>query len=161
MRFAAFRWMRDWGATNAVPSLEELARWLEQSRDDRRTVLWAVDADGYLVGVAAIADIYPHHLSARSHTLIGDRRYWGRGIGSEVVALRTRYAFEVMGLHKLKTATAADNHAMRRALEKSGYRIVGIERQDTLRDGKWCDTWLGELLRDEWEPNQPSVGGSP
>lgn len=78
-------------------------------------------------------------------------RHWGKGYATEAVALRSRYASEVLGLEKIKTDTAVDHLAIRRVLEKSDYRTVGIARRERLRDGQWQDAWYGELLREDWE----------
>jgi RimJ/RimL family protein N-acetyltransferase len=44
----------------------------------------------------------------------------------------------------------AVNIGMHRALERSGYRRIGIRRQKFWRNGQWHDEIIFELLRDEW-----------
>ena len=68
--------------------------------------------------------------------------------------LRTRYAFRELNLHKLMTEVDAENEASRKALERNGYRTVGVRREETFREGKWHDRWLGEVLRADWEKTQ-------
>jgi RimJ/RimL family protein N-acetyltransferase len=65
--------------------------------------------------------------------------------------LRTRFAFEELNLHKLSTEVFAENVASRRALEKAGYRGIGLRREERWAEGAWHDMWLGEILRAEWE----------
>ena len=153
-RFAHLRWLRVEDAHGDVPTQAELERWFGQVQADPHLIVWAIEADRQLVGLTAVAGIDRRDRSAATHTVIGDKRFWSRGIGTEVVALRSRYAFETLGLHKLKTGIAADNIAMRKALLRSGYREVGIAREDVIRHGEWQDTWLAEVLRDEWEAAQ-------
>lgn len=159
MRYGVFQFLRE-DVNTDVPPLNELQSWLTKANEDPSRVVWAIEADGEVIGVTVIEHIDRHHLRARTHTLIGDRRYWRRGIATELVSLRSRYAFEQLGLHKLKTSTAAANVPIRKALQKNGYREVGIEREDANRGGVWQDAWLGELLISDWEalqrPRQPS-----
>jgi RimJ/RimL family protein N-acetyltransferase len=68
--------------------------------------------------------------------------------------LRTRHAFRELNLHKLMTEVDADNEASRKALERNGYRAVGVRREQSFREGKWHDRWLGEVLRSDWEKTQ-------
>ena len=79
---------------------------------------------------------------------------WRKGYGSEAAVLRTRYAFEMLGLEKLKTEVFAENIASRRVLEKAGYQTVGLQRREVFRHGRWHDLWLGEVLRDDWLATQ-------
>jgi peptide/nickel transport system substrate-binding protein len=56
-------------------------------------------------------------------------------IATEAMQLRTRYAFEELGLEKLITNVDEDNPASRRALERVGYRTVGLHRRHRFRGG--------------------------
>ena len=82
--------------------------------------------------------------------LIGAKDRWGKGIASEAMRLRTRYAFRELNLHKLMTEVFVANAASKRALEKSGYRTVGIRKEHFFTGGTWHDIWLGEVTREEW-----------
>ena len=64
--------------------------------------------------------------------------------------LRTRYAFQELGLETLVTHVLEGNTASRRALESVGYQTVGTYRRHEYRQGRWWDAWIGELLREEW-----------
>jgi ribosomal-protein-alanine N-acetyltransferase len=82
--------------------------------------------------------------------MIGEKGWWGRGIATEAMHLRTRYAFEELGLEKLITNVDEGNLASRRALERVGYRTVGVYRRHRFHGGLWADVWIGELLRADW-----------
>ena len=106
--------------------------------------------DDRLIGTTGIHSIDWPNRNAVTGNLIGAKDLWGKGYGSETVAVRTRYAFELLGLEKLKTLVLAENLASRRALEKSGYQQCGLQRREEWRRGAWHDVWLGEVLRDDW-----------
>jgi RimJ/RimL family protein N-acetyltransferase len=46
------------------------------------------------------------------------------------------------------------NVASRRALEKNGYRTIGVSRDHFFTLGSWHDVWHGEVLREDWERAQ-------
>jgi RimJ/RimL family protein N-acetyltransferase len=70
------------------------------------------------------------------------------------MALRTRYAFRELNLQKLVTEVYVDNLASRKALERNGYRTVGVHKRHFFSRGTWHDVWVGEVLREEWEESQ-------
>ena len=98
----------------------------KQVGEAKDTVLWIIEADGEAVGAIGIHEIDWQNAHATTGILIGAKDKWGRGIASEAMLLRTRYAFRELNLHKLMTEVFVGNVASRRALEKSGYRTVGI-----------------------------------
>lgn len=55
----------------------------------------------------------------------GDR---GQGIGSEAVTLLVSHLFAQEGAHRVQATTDVDNAAMRRSLEKCGFRFEGVLR---------------------------------
>jgi RimJ/RimL family protein N-acetyltransferase len=134
----------------AVKPREWWEGWLRRQASNEESVLWAIDAGGEPVGVVGLRDLEVEDRHATSNIALF-RAHWGRGYASEAVALRSRYAFEVLGLEKIKTDTSVENAAIRRVLEKAGYRTVGIARRERLRDGRWQDAWYAELLREDWE----------
>ena len=67
------------------------------------------------------------------------------------MALRTEYAFRQLNLHKLSSGAFMENEPSKRALQKAGYREVGVAREGFWRDGAWHDHWECEILRSDWE----------
>ena len=76
--------------------------------------------------------------------MIGERRAWGRGFATDAVQVRTRFAFEQLGLHRIEGHTIHD--AMRRVLEKCRYHHKGVARQKIWREGRWFDAYLFAIL---------------
>ena len=117
-------------------------------------VLWVIEADGEAVGITTLRDLNVQDRNAVGSVVLFAQA-WGRGYASIAVRLRSGYAFETLGLEKIKTWTAAANVAIMRVLLKNGYREVGVARRERLRNGEWHDEWLGELLREDWLALQP------
>ena|SRR5207302_1668330 len=122
--------------------------------ESKTDVLWIIDADRVTVGAIGIHAIDWPNAHATTGIVIGDKSAWGKGFASEAMRLRTRYAFRELNLEKLMTEVFMSNVASRRALEKNGYRTVGVHRHHFFSGGAWQDVWLGEVLRGEWEKAQ-------
>lgn len=155
------RWFEDTEITRYllkrfVPSREREEEWYQSAATNRATVQWGIVLDGRTIGTTALHDIDWINRHATTGTVIGDRSVWGKGYGSESVRLRTAYAFTELGLQRLETQSMAENFGMHRALERSGYRRIAVRRRYSYRAGAWHDSYLFELLREEWETCQES-----
>jgi RimJ/RimL family protein N-acetyltransferase len=137
-------------ARDAPPTPKEEEEWLESVGRSDKDVIWGLFAQEEHIGSTGIHGINWRSRHAVTGTLIGDRSWWGRGIATESMELRNRYAFEELGLEKLVTHVFEGNTASRRALEHVGYLTVGVHRRHEYRNGVWWDVWIGELLREEW-----------
>jgi RimJ/RimL family protein N-acetyltransferase len=118
------------------------------------TVFWVIEADGTPIGATGIHAIDWINAHGTTGIVIGEKAHWGKGLATEAMRLRTRYAFRDLNLHKLMTEVFVDNVASRRALEKNGYRTIGISREHFFTRGQWHDVWHGEVLREDWERAQ-------
>jgi RimJ/RimL family protein N-acetyltransferase len=88
-------------------------------------VLFAVETlAGEHVGLAGLHQISYRHGVARTGTIIGPADARGLGYGSDAALVRTRYAFEVLGLRMLISEVFAENTASLRMLARAGYREV-------------------------------------
>jgi len=147
-------------AQDLVFTLKQEEEWLDRISRSTSDVAWGLFAEGQHIGGTAISQINWRSRHAITGTVIGDKSWWGRGIASEAMALRTRYAFEELGLEKLVSTVFEGNPASRRALEKVGYQTVGIYRHHEFRHNRWWDVWIGELLREDWLARAEGRAGS-
>jgi [ribosomal protein S5]-alanine N-acetyltransferase len=159
------RWLADMEVTRYLlhrhpPSERQEERYLEQAEEDRHRVVWAIvlKEQDKLIGGTVLEKIDWRTRDAESGIMIGDKREWRRGYASEVMRLRTEYAFMELGLRKVWTGVWLPNHGSRRALEKAGYRQCGLMRRHFFVDGQWHDVWLAEVLREDWERETACTG---
>ncbi len=75
----------------------------------------------------------------------------GRGYGADATALITGLLFEAFGAERVQASTALDNVAMRRVLERLGYREEGTLRGFMpAEDGGRDDYSLYAVTRADW-----------
>ena len=85
---------------------------------------------------------------------IGERDFWGKGYGTDMMKVCLRYAFEELSVHRVSLGLHEYNPRALRSYEKAGFRLEGRTRKDMMREGKRTDTlWMG-ILRDEWLAGQ-------
>ena len=88
-------------------------------------ILFAVETlAGEHVGLAGLHQISYRHGVAKTGTIIGPPEARGKGYGGDAARVRTRYAFEVLGLRMLISEVFVENAASLRMLERAGYREV-------------------------------------
>jgi RimJ/RimL family protein N-acetyltransferase len=150
------RWFADLEVTrftlmHFVPSEQAETEWYAHASNAQDTVHWKIVHEGRLIGVTGLHQIDYANGWAISGTIIGDVSQHGKGFGSEVVRLRTDYAFHQLNLQRLETESMAENIGMHRCLEKVGYQKIGTRRRRLWRNGAYHDSFLFELLREEWE----------
>ena len=81
---------------------------------------------------------------------IGERDFWGKGYGTDMMKVCLRYAFSELGVHRVSLGLHEYNVRALRSYEKAGFRLEGRTRKDMLREGMRTDTlWMG-ILREEW-----------
>ncbi len=155
------RWFGDPEVTRYLhrdnpPSLREEQEWFEHAVASQSQVVWGLFAEEHHIGSIGLTEIDWRHRRATSGTLIGEKSWWARGVATEAMEIRTRYAFDELGLEKLITTVDEANHASRRALERVGYQTAGVYRRHRFSQGTWADVWIGELLRADWAAREPS-----
>lgn len=64
--------------------------------------------------------------------------------------VRTRFAFETLGLHRLESEARIDNIASQRALERAGYKREGVARKKLLWGGQWHDCVRYGILDEDY-----------
>ena len=120
--------------------VEDEEEWYEKVRKNPDGIvwgIWVVDGDERVViGTTALHDITRGHTKqATSGSMIFRKEYWGRGIASRIHMARTWYAFQEIGLDRIMSAVIHGNVASRKALEKSGYDLVYVERNTSFSEG--------------------------
>ena len=131
---------------------EEFFERASTAQDD---IYWAVhDETGRHIGATGLHGFDWPNRRARSGIAIGDKSVWGQGYGSEIMQVRTRWAFMELGLHRIESECFAANEASAKCLTKAGYRKVGVERKKYWRGGDWHDCIKWEILAEDWRADR-------
>ena len=89
--------------------------------------------------------------SAEFAIILGDKEYWGKGIGKEASSLIVKHGFEQMNLHRIYCGTSEENIAMQKLAASLGFKEEGRSRQEMFKNGSFKDVIRYGLLSDEFK----------
>ena len=101
------------------------------------------------VGSAGFHTVDWRNRNAELGIVIGDKEFWGRGHGTDATRTLVRWAFHELNLERVWLRVFADNARAIRCYEKVGFRAEGRLRQDHYCEGRYFDTVVMGILRDE------------
>ena len=102
-----------------------------------------------LLGVLAFHAIDWKNRSGELGIFIGEKRLWGKGYGTEAFRALVRFGFRELNLNRVYLRVYEENARAIRSYEKIGFKIEGRLRQDRFHDGRYSDTLVMGLLREE------------
>lgn len=111
-------------------SVRHCREWFLARRQSLHHRVWAIVAeDGRLIGEVELAHIQWRSGRAELSICIGEKNYWGRGYGREVIRMVAAQAFDGMGLRELYLRVYSTNRRAIRCYQNSGFRAVGWLRR--------------------------------
>jgi len=91
------------------------------------------------------------------HPETGDVGYWlapafaGRGFMQQALRLVDHLAFRHLGVRVMTACVFVGNHASRRVLEKNGYELIHLAKNQVVKRGKLIDEWYFTLSQHDFE----------
>jgi len=116
---------------------------------ENNAVVLGIWSDSKFIGTTGLYSIHPIAHSAEYRILIGDKNYWGRGIGTECTNMVTDYGFDRLNLNMIWLGVNVENKAAVRVYEKTGFVYEGELRQVQYRNGKYYNVVRYSILRGE------------
>jgi [ribosomal protein S5]-alanine N-acetyltransferase len=126
-----------------------LERWMQPQTDILHFAIHLKD-DGTLIGFLHVAQIDHDHQRCKLGLLIGEKRLWERGYGTEALKLAVEHCFTALCMNRIAAEVYATNPRSVRMLERVGFVREGVLRQNVKRD-RFVDEYQYGLLRSEWE----------
>ena len=131
-------------------NLEKQMRWFDRINSSLANEYWIIENNGKAIGVINLSEI--DHVNQRATWGL----YVGEDMNSPVGGMLPMYFYNYvfgrkdLNLHKLHGMVLDININMLRVHEACGYRQVGIYKDHVLRDGRFHDVHVVELLRQDW-----------
>ena len=154
----AYAWINDYDVARFLllrypQSREQEEAWLRNTpHAGFHAVPLAIDTlEGVHIGNIDLRDIQPENRTAELGVMIGDKRYWGRGYGSDAVRTLTRFAFRMMNLQRVHLRTYEYNERAQAAFRKAGFKEEGRLRRHLYMEGRYWDVIVMGCLREDFE----------
>jgi [ribosomal protein S5]-alanine N-acetyltransferase len=151
-----YRWLNDPEVTRYLEvryiprSLENIRKYVEAMNGNPDEIFLAIclKKDDMHVGNIKLGPINWIHGFADMSLVIGEKAVWGRGIAAEAIRLLSRFAFDVLNLHKLRSGCYEENRGSIKAFLKAGFAPEGTLKKQWQVNGKFQDEVLFGLCRD-------------
>lgn len=75
----------------------------------------------------------------------------GKGYATETATIIVEYFFLTKDIVRIQADTSTENLASQKLLEKVGFQKEGIIRKHYFSSGKWRDSHLYSIWREEWK----------
>lgn len=140
-----------------IPSSKTAQTWLEkeleeQSNNQHWFSIRKLDDDKLLGDI----DLYVYNWPGRDAFVglgIGEREFWGKGYGTDVMRVILRYGFIEVNLKRVTLTVFEYNPRAIRSYEKAGFRHEGRMRGALNKEGRRWDMLFMGILREEWIEN--------
>jgi ribosomal-protein-alanine N-acetyltransferase len=129
---------------------EEFITRSAQSEHDLGLGIVLTDGDR-LIGAAGLHRMDFKNRHACFGIFIGDKAEWGKGHGHEATSLLLKHGFETLNLNRIWLMVFEYNLRGIRAYERLGFKREGVLREDVFNEGRYWNTYLMAMLRQEWD----------
>ena len=102
---------------------------------------FVIEVEGEMIGMCALFNFDETAHTCELGITIGDKAYWGKGYGREVVALLVEYAFRYRNFRKVWLRVHGKNERAQKA-----YRAAGFVEEGRLKDHIWSDGAYDDLI---------------
>jgi ribosomal-protein-alanine N-acetyltransferase len=132
---------------------ERMQRFLQNTRSssNSQVVLAIIDkqTDKH-IGNLSLQNINWISRNAEFAILLGDKEFWGKGIGEEAAKLVVAYGFERLNLHRIYCGTLAGNKGMQKLAQKLKMEQEGVRREAIFKEGKYEDIVEFGVLKNDF-----------
>ena len=131
-------------------TLTEVEEWYAQYFTRAENKLFAVCCAKTLVGYGTLEHLDVTNRSCEIGIVIGEPRYWNKGLGTLAVHQLTTLAFTVYHMHRVYAVIQGSNLASMRCFTKAGFRHEGRWREARYVNDTFIDLHYYAVLEHEW-----------
>ena len=129
--------------TRFIPqSIESIKTYVMEKNSSLNETFFAIclKDDNKHIGNIKLGPINWIHRKADISLFIGEKDLWGQSYASEAISIVVKYAFNELGLNKVKAGAYAVNKASIKAFENCGFKQEGFFIGDVFFDGQEMDS---------------------
>ncbi|ADG82776.1 GNAT family N-acetyltransferase [Thermincola potens] len=129
---------------------------LEEKRFERQLEEYSVlrliieNEKGVPIGFMSVTEIDKFNRKVELGMLIGEKKYWGQGYGTDALLTVINYLFNKLGFNRVGVEVFRYNERARRLYEKLGFVQEGVQREGLYKNGTYVDIILMGLLKKDF-----------
>lgn len=128
---------------------DKMRKRFQEANDKPNSAILAIEKlDGTLIG-----NINYHEDLQRFDATFGlviGKEHWGKGLGEEAQELLIEFLFVERGVQVVRLWTQTGFPWAQKAADKLGFKVMVRFRENTIIDGKMCETLYMDMLREEY-----------
>lgn len=132
-------------------SIKDARKWIRTIMTSDPPRNFAIVSDGNIVGNIGIITKEDIH---RKNIEIGyflSEKFWGRGIAPRAIKALTSYAFSNFDIVRVYAETFGDNIRSRRTLEKAGFKLEAVLKNNVIKNGIIKDSCIFSVLKEDFK----------
>ena len=136
-----------------LPSSRELLREeYERTISSKSDIVLALvdNQTGARIGIAGYYDIDWIARHGELRAVIGEKDFWGKGYGNEMMEVMYAFGFSRLNLNKVRSGVNEENTAAVKYHERLNCTREGLFRKHQYRHGKYYDAIMYGVFRDEF-----------
>ncbi len=151
------KWLRDPEVNHYLSvnfdklTLKKEEGYLKKAKTEKNRIFWSIyTKDKVHIGCTSLENISKEHKRAVWGIVIGDKNYWGQGIGTDVLRTVVKYSFDKLKLHRFELSVFTKNIGGIKCYTRCGLIKEGIKKQTHFKQGEWLDEIIMGILKDDY-----------
>jgi len=136
-------------------TLSQEKKWFKETRKSSSIMYFGIYAlenkNKKLIGSTSLMKIDNDNKNAEFGIVIGDKSYWGKGIGAESARLISGFGFNVMGLNSIYLAVDEANKAGQKAYKRAGFKKAGLLREHAKRKNYFSSAIIMDMTKKDFK----------
>lgn len=155
-----YRWLRDpeaiaysLSAFQSLQTTQQIDQWFAATLQQASSLnlgIYLAETNA-LIGYAGLVGISPTNHTAEYFIFIGEKAWWGQGVGTAVTKQIMRIGFTNYQLNRIMLTVSELNKGGVKAYTKAGFVVEGRLRQACCRQGVFHDKLVMSVLKADWQ----------
>ena len=122
-------------------TVEKLREFVKSAYNSNVALVFAVidNESNEHIGNISLQSISWIDRNAEIAFLLGEKKYWGKGVMNEAGKLLIEHGFKALNLHRIHCGTSSENLGMQKLAEKLGMEKEGVRKDAMFKNGKYLD----------------------
>ena len=149
-------WLNDFeitdylGRSGMLVSLDGEKQYLEKNNNPEASFVIVTLDNNEMIGTVSLEKVDSINRSATLGIFIGNKEYWNNSYGAEAIKLILDYGFNYKNVHSINLELMSFNERALKCYKKCGFKEIGRIRQCKYINGKYYDTILMDILKEEF-----------
>jgi RimJ/RimL family protein N-acetyltransferase len=100
---------------------DEQIAWFQSLKDRKDYLVWGISLNKTKIGAVGLKHIT--EISAEFFTYIGEKEYWGKGLGKQIISFVQQYSYDTLHLRELTLKVLHDNLRAIRLYKDFGFFV--------------------------------------